>query len=399
MRLTQVSGAMETKITYGFPINTVTPKEEDGRRPVVLDIRINAAPSGVIVPGGQKLYCYWRNHLLLDTAAQMTTLYVPPEWRVIERTHLKGWIHVLRRWPFQTYSFGGTIYTWTKEFLIPEGQDPANIPLAGVNGWPPLAELPKVWGTPLSKLRSGANLPIILNQIPRVEERLEAIACYWPMITFSKKEPLVYVPPEWKQIRRSTRNTWISLAFKNKKGQIRLGGTDYIWHQNILAPKAQQLELISFMLPIGLTPRDQETIEVTEVQENVVPAPEKEPTAEDLEVAGILGHLQDDIPLIKPPIDLPELTLDDVISTLDNQETVPISTGIKIENQTPPPEQQNVLEASPLQRYKTIATLRKEYLQQDTREVKHLHKKRKTTHQMDLRTSGPAVRDNILMLR
>lgn len=399
MRLTQVSGGMETKITYGPPINAVTSKEEDGRRPVVLDIRINAVPSGVIVPGGQKLYCYWRNHLLLDTAAQMTTLYVPPEWRVIERTHLRGWIHVLRRWPFQTYSFGGTIYTWTKEFLIPEGQDPANIPLAGVNGWPPLAELPRVWGTPLSKLRSGTNLPIILNQIPRVEERLEAIACYWPMLTSSKKEPLVYVPPEWKQIHRATRNTWISSALRNKNGQIRLGGTDYIWHQNILAPKAQLPELICCMLPTGLTLRDQEISQVTEVQENVASAPEKEPTAEDLEVARILGHLQNNIPATRPPTDLPELTLDDVLSTLDNQETGPISTGIKTENQTPPPEQRNTLEASPLQRYKTIATLRKEYLQQDLRDVKPLHKRRKTTHPMDLRTSGPAVRDNILMLR
>lgn len=378
MNLGKASGTMETRDTSEKPSDPKTVKQQTTSGPLLLTIRINAVPPGPIVPGAHKLFCYWKNHLLIDVANQMTTLYVPPEWRVLEYKYLKEWTCVLRRWPFQNYVFGGVAYVWIKEFLIPAGQDSATIPVSGQHGWPEFVEFPRIWNTPLPKLGPGAQLPVVINQAHRLDQNMEIVTCYWPMEVPRNPGIIVYVPPEWKQLQNRTQKMWISKAYKQCTEPFHLGGTPYTWKGNVLLPVGQRTDRLPYV-------QRMDRPESVKQKTVIVPATKEDPltlnvppTIDDIEVAEILRNLLDKIPKAKP-VDLPVLSDDDLLSIIDNAQG----------NHTEP-----LLLPQP-----TPASARKrEHPDNSPKRVRNIPKKRRGLYTVGFGTTASLLRDSIIML-
>lgn len=222
----------------------ISRREKYSQKPPVLNIRVNHEFPGAIVPGSQRLYCYWKNRLYIDAAKQTVDLYVPPEWRSIDREYLSRWMEVLRMCPYQSYSFGLITYRWVNDLLIPTDQDMSRVPLAGLGGWPILEEEVIIWANPLRRQGSETNLPVMLNRVCCAHKGMERMTCYWAIKVPGTPKEKFYVPPEWRQISKETRMKWILRAIRNRRHPIVIAGVTYTWHTNILAPIGQQRNLI-----------------------------------------------------------------------------------------------------------------------------------------------------------
>lgn len=287
--------------------------------PETLRIQLNIEKPGKLVPGTEKLYCYWKISLYLDLAKNSVHLYVPPEWRLIEQYRLAEWVCQLRDNPFEDIVLGQTSYEWVNDVLMPKGQNYFMVPIPGFRGWPKIDEPVPHWDIPRGIQATGKYLPIAINRrFASTFLGMERLICYWrtKIQTPSGEERYVWVPPEWRRLPQRLRANWKRRLGAKPDQEIQLGGVTYIWYQNTLTPIGQKPELIEY-----LGHGKYRNAKIDESEDN-----EEAPceamdlctkfTPEDLEVSSYtLQRLMDTFPSNLPE-GLPVQTYEEILATL-----------------------------------------------------------------------------------
>lgn len=240
---------------------TITDESRYHAEEATLDIRINPQKPKILVPGTEKLYCYWKIILHIDAANQDIPLFVPPEWRTVDLAQLKQWTDLLRYYPLQNHTFGKTYYEWHGDLLVPHGQDPHTAPIGGYDGWPLChAPVPR-WATPLPTLAAPGCLQVQTHRKPCLYQGMEKITHYWGIEVDKGTQRIIFVPPEWRQLSRNTLTQWVTNAITTPSNPIWLGGTPYHWMYETLMPLNENPRKIQYLLNI---PTDSLTINIPE---------------------------------------------------------------------------------------------------------------------------------------
>lgn len=175
-------------------------------------------------------------------------LFVPPEWRYLEKTILSEWINLLRARPFEDVTLGGIHYQWNNDTISPMGQSPRFIPIFGKNGWPKEREtgLSVVWNSLLPNLHE---LYIGINR-RTVDEALgtQTITHYWRVTVQNLQghESTLWVPPEWRTLPPVKLFLWATRILICRSGVIELEKTTYMIHGDSIVPIEQTFHGIQY---------------------------------------------------------------------------------------------------------------------------------------------------------
>lgn len=224
-----------------------------------LQIVVNRTIPGKTVLGTERLFLYWKISFYVNQSMKKFELYVPPEWRSIYRTRLEEWVNHLRLYPYESVILGQVRYTWATDVLIPEGQDPATIPIPGRNGWPWITEATRHFIDNFAKRNSGQRLPIGINRAKMPScLGLERTVSYWrvalpPHYRNNFKRVYVWVPPEWRRLSLKALEKWLYALCGPKTEDVKLGETRYTRIMDTIVPEGQHYELIERMEPHSLS--------------------------------------------------------------------------------------------------------------------------------------------------
>lgn len=264
-----------------------TRSDQHAPLPETLKIRINEVAPAKLVPGTAVIYCYWRISLHIDITDKPFLLFVPPEWRHIEKERLNEWTAQLRTNPLEDVTLGQTQYEWRNDILMPQGQRYATVPIPGTRGWPELDEPVPEWHVPLKLKGLGRHLPIAVNRryiSPTLG--MGKLICYWRVALDPPgyQQRFIYVPPEWRRLSQRTRDQWLRRASVRLGQEIHLGGITYRWYLDTLMPLAQKPDLLEYMGKGQYSNvEDEESHSEEEITSEALDLAQKR-TAEDMEV-------------------------------------------------------------------------------------------------------------------